>query len=135
MNPYTAVCIGGSADGAVLTVDHREVFVRVPEPLTSFIADPEPLIHRTMRTDRYRAERFAISDGKPPIYVLVHEDLTIRQAFDQMVDAYTGCHAPKHSSKQAEPSEVEVLMRKIRTLEVMVRCSLTVIRKLRKEAE
>jgi hypothetical protein len=117
----------------MLTADSPTVYVHAPREvsLKGYWTDDESIHQEKHRDERYRAERFAVNDGKPPIHVLIHEGMSIRQAFDQMIDCYLGDYRPANSSKKAEPSEVEVLMKRISGLEAMLEMSRLLISDLR----
>lgn len=132
---YTAVCIGGSQDGSLITADRPRVIVAVPEKLNAAsVFSADVLSYKPIKHEHYRAEQLDYGDRKRREIVLVEESLSMRQAFGMLLDAYTGSHIPvKSSRKEAEPSEVDALVGKIKMLEVVVKAQSVIIQDLRSE--
>jgi hypothetical protein len=134
MKPYTAVCVGGENDGNVITADHYEVIVPIIEPFSvkAMLEHPAPT-HSRKTSDLYRLERLHCIDNREPFALLIHQELSVRDAMYLLADAYTGAHIPKNSTRKAEPSEVDVLTGQIRYLQAIVGCQQQIIRSLREE--
>jgi hypothetical protein len=107
---YTAVCIGGTADGRMVTSDLNRLHFPVHNPM-----DLRPVHHTACESHLYRVERFTCNDGMPPKSVLIHDEISIREAFNLLTEAYAGRHIPKHS--EAESRRLKGMEQKIDALE------------------
>ncbi len=125
---YTAICIGGEADGRMVDGKGPSVHIPLVEPLS--LAPAADVEIKPSRYQTYYAHGLTPDRGKP-IHVLVHSGMSLRQGLEQLIDGYAGSHIPKNSGRKAEPSEVDALVARIRFLEELSRGQGEIIRDMR----